>query len=336
MTYDESTGTAVGACMYNCVNSKDFEYTLNRTMPKTVEELNDVMCGHLNRSGQLCGQCKTNYSPPVYSYDLQCTMCSDDQYSWMKYVAIAFVPLTVFLVLVLCCRINTTSPKLYAFVTFNQAMAVPGNVCLLLLANRSYSGASAVLRILATMYGFWNLDFFRAFISHQVCLKVDTLQVLALDYSIVFYPLALIIVTYDIVLHAHNFRLIVWVWKPFHRCFARFWQQWDIRTSIIDAFATFLLLSNIKLLTLSTDLTPTYVYNMNGTVLGIYLCYDASIEYFGTKKHLPYAIFALIVVVVFILFPLVLLILHPMQCFQRCLGRCRVRWHAFYCFIDAF
>ena len=31
-----------------------------------------------------------------------------------------------------------------------------------------------------------------------------------------------------------------------------------------------------------------------------------------------------------------LLILHPMQCFQRCLGRCRVRWHALYIFIDAF
>ena len=338
MTYDESTGTAVGACMYNCVNSKDFEYTLYRTMPKTVEELNDVMCGHLNRSGQLCGECKTDYSPPVYSYDLQCTMCSDDQYSWIKYVAIAFVPLTIFLVLVLCCRINTTSPKLYAFVTFSQTMAVPGNVRFLLLATKSYSGASAVLRILATMYGFWNLDFFRAFISHQVCLKVDTLQVLALDYSIAFYPLALIIVTYVFIeLHAHNFRFIVWVWKPFHRCFARFRQQWDIRTSIIDAFATFLLLSNIKLLTLSTDLlTPTYVYNMNGTVLGIYLYYDASIEYFDTKKHLPYAMLALFVVVVFILFPLVLLILHPMQCFQRCLGHCRVRWHALYIFIDAF
>ena len=143
------------------------------------------------------------------------------------------------------------------------------------------------------MYGFWNLDFFQAFISHQVCLKVDTLQVLALDYSIAFYPLALIIVTYVFIeLHAHNFRFIVWVWKPFHRCFAHFRQHWDIRTSIIDAFATFLLLSNIKLLSLSTDLlTPTYVYNMNGTVLGIYLYYDASIEYFGTKNTSHFLLF---------------------------------------------
>ena len=31
---------------------------------------------------------------------------------------------------------------------------------------------------------------------------------------------------------------------------------------------------------------------MNGSVVGTYLYYDASIEYFGTKKHLPYAILA--------------------------------------------
>ena len=74
---------------------------------------------------------------------------------------------------------------------------------------------------------------------------------------------------------------------------------------------------------------------MNGSVVGIYLYYDASVEYFG-KKHLPYAIFALFVVLTFILFPLLLLLLYPLRCFQQCLGRCRVRWHALHIFIDAF
>ena len=120
-----------------------------------------------------------------------------------------------------------------------------------------------------------------------------------IEYSIAFYPLALIIVAYRLIeLHAHNFRVIVWIWRPFHRCFARFRQQWNIRTSIVDAFATFLLLSNNKLLNVSFDLlTPTLVYNVNETVVGIYLYYDASIEYFGTKKHLPYAILTVFVVI---------------------------------------
>ena len=89
-----------------------------------------------------------------------------------------------------------------------------------------------------------------------------------IDYSIAFYPLALIIIAYILIeLHAHNFRVIVWIWRPFHRCFACFRQQWNIRTSIIDAFATFLILSNIMLLSVSFDLlTPTLVYDVNETV----------------------------------------------------------------------
>ena len=340
MTYNEEIETVVvGACFYNCVNIglKDAVYL---PMPNALEYLNDAMCGRLNRSGQLCGECKTNYSPPVYSYDLHCTMCSEDQYNWIKYVVLAFVPLTVFLVLVLCCRISATSPQLYAFVMFSQFIAIPANVRVILAAINGIKrpDASIAFRILSTLYGVWNLDFFRTLIPHMICLKVDMLQVLTLDYSIAFYPLALIIITYIFIeLHAHNFRVIVWIWRPFHRCFARFRQQWDIKTSIIDAFATFLLLSNIKLLSVSFDLlTPTCVYSMNGSVVGMFLYYDASIEYFGTKKHLPYAILAVFVVLIFVIFPILLLLLYPMQCFQRCLGRCRMRWHALHIFIDAF
>ena len=136
MTYNESTeAVVVGACLYNCFITKD---------TKGVE-LNPDMCGDFNRDGKLCSECKTNYSPPVCSYDLECTMCSGDLYSWMKQAGIAFVPLTVFLVLVLCCRINTTSPKLHAFVTFSQATAIPANVRFLLLATKSYSGVSIVV-----------------------------------------------------------------------------------------------------------------------------------------------------------------------------------------------
>ena len=106
--------------------------------------------------------------------------------------------------------------------------------------------------------------------------------------------------------------------------------------SIVDAFATFLLLSYVKLLSVSSDLLiPTHVYNINGSSLGVYLYYDATIEYFGSE-HLPYGVLAVLVLLVFILFPLLLLLLYPMRCFQRCLSCCGVRWHALPIFIDGF
>ena len=82
-------------------------------------------------------------------------------------------------------------------------------------------------------------------------------------------------------------------------------------------------------------LAPTEVRNINGSLLGIFLWYDASIAYFG-KEHIPYAILALLLSLIFVIFPIVLLIVYPMQCFQRCLGRCGLRCHALNIFMDAF
>ena len=108
------------------------------------------------------------------------------------------------------------------------------------------------------------------------------------------------------------------------------------RCNIYIRFATFILLSYVKLLSVSSDLLiPTHVYNVKGSSLGLYLYYDATIEYFG-DEHLPFAVLAVFVLLVFIIFPLLILLLYPMRCFQQCLGCCGVRWHALPIFIDAF
>ena len=294
------------------------------------------MCGHLNRGGQLCGKCKENYSIPVYSYEMKCVQCSTSPFNWVKYVLAAFLPLTVFFVLVLSCRLSATSPKLFAFVFLSQTAAVGANVRILLAEVEPYPIAAKLTRIMTTIYGIWNLDFFRTVIPH-ICVNVNTLQALALDYAIAFYPLLLLVVAYTLIqIRTCNLRVISVMCRPLRRCTEHFRSQWDVRTSIVDAFATFLLLSYVKLLSVSFDLLiPIQVNNVKGSLVGLYLYYDATIEYFG-EEHLPYAVLAVIVMLVFILFPLLLLLLYPMRCFQQCLGCIGVRWHALPIFIDAF
>ena len=41
---------------------------------------------------------------------------------------------------------------------------------------------------------------------------------------------------------------IVKLWRPFHKYFVRLRKEWDVRSDIIDVFATFLLLSCSKLM----------------------------------------------------------------------------------------
>ena len=95
-----------------------------------------------------------------------------------------------------------------------------------------------------------------------ICLGIDTLQSLALDMAVGIYPLLLMVLSYFLIqLYDNNFRPIVILWKPFHRVFSLFRSNWEIRTSIVDAFATFLLLSNVKFLSVSYDLlVPVKVF----------------------------------------------------------------------------
>ena len=335
MTYNNFTGPVVGACFYNCVHSalNDSLYDL---LPSDITKLNNCMCGHLNREGQLCGKCIEGYSTPVYSYELKCVQCFTSPFNWVKYILAAFLPLTVFFVLVVSCRLSATSPKLLAFVFFSQSIAMGANVRILLAELDPYPIPAKLARFVFTLYGIWNLDFFRTLMPH-ICVNIDTLQALALDYAVAFYPLILLVVAYALIqAHICNFRVISVMCRPFRRCTEHFRSQWDVRTSIIEAFATFLLLSYVKLLSVSSDLlVPTHVYNINGSSVGLFVFYDATIEYFG-NEHLPYGVLAVFVMLVFILFPLLLLLLYPMRCFQQCLSCCGVRWHALPIFINAF
>ena len=171
------------------------------------------------------------------------------------------------------------------------------------------------------------------------CLQLgaSALQILSLDYLIAAYPLALIVLTYVLVtLHYYDNRLVVWIWRPFRKCFIRFRRKWDIQNSLVDAFATFLLLSYVKLLSVSFDiLMPTQVLDKWGNQVCTVLYYDGSITYFG-REHLPYALTAIIVLVVFTFLPILLLFLYPFKCFQTFLNRAHCRSQVLHAFIEAF
>ncbi len=86
-----------------------------------------------------------------------------------------------------------------------------------------------------------------------------------------------------------------------------------MKTSIIDSFGSFLLLSNLKLMSASFDLLiPTYVYQLNSSSsytsnVELRLYYDASIVYNG-PSHRPYFILA-VGVILFLFIPVIIFLL---------------------------
>ena len=352
----DSKVTVVGPCMQKCQfslqNNNDLHHHNSIPGNVSVAELSNYMCSiphgsnmqSLNRDGQLCGKCKEGFALPAYSYDWHCVNCSLNVTSWKKqwaaYFAIAYLPLTVFFVVIVMFRINTTSPSLNAFVFVSQLAASP-------IVTRAVTSHMAVWKVsqlygiktVLSLYGIWNLDFFRVF-SPLFCLhpNMSTLQVLALDYGIAVYPLLLIVITYALVeLHDYDFKIVVWLWKPFHRCFVSFKRQWNIRASLIDAFVSFLQLSYVKFLIVSFHfLFPTHLYKADGNpVKESYLFFDATVEYFS-RDHLPYAILAIVVLSVVNILPMLLLCFYPFSWFQKCLNCCRLSHQALHTFMDAF
>ena len=315
MTPEHTTGhMVVGNCFYNCVNmssTKNYKDSLYIHVPSN--------CSYLHRTGTLCGQCNysDNYFPPPYSYNMECIKC-DESNSWWWYITVAFVPLTVFIGIILVFRISVVSPDLRAFVCISQIISAPVQVRIILLSTKYTSPLVATLtKILSTIYGIWNLDFFRTVLPN-ICLHLKTLQVISLDYMIAVYPMLLMVLAYILVeLHGYGCRPVLFLWKPFHKIFAQFRREWNIQTSLIDAFASFFLLSIMKLFSVSFDfLIPTTLYISTGESIGYYLYYDPNIKYMK-NEHLYFALLALIVLLLFIFLPLSLLVLSTFSCVQR-------------------
>ena len=342
MSYNETfNDTVLGRCAFN-YHYPDAEISYI-AIPNDTSELNSFMCSGLNRTGLLCSQCQEGLGPAVLSYKIPCVKCFDKRYGWLLFITVTLIPTTILCFMVIIFQFHVTSPEMNAFVFLCQFIT-----CASTIENPymyvHYTADLIAIRFfelaLTTFYGIWNLDFFRYFIP-PVCISSDltTLDTLSLEYIVAIYPLLLTVVIYlCIEMHDNGVKVVIFVWRPFHVCFARFRRRWNPKGSVINAFATFLLLSYSKLLTVSYNLLDASIlHNNRGERVGpAVLFFDASVVYFS-RHHLPFAVLAISVLLVFVLFPLLILLLYPMRSFQRRLGYCtRRRWQFLHTFTDAF
>lgn len=193
-------------------------------------------------------------------------------------------------------------------------------------------------RLLLTPHYIWTFDF-PYILSGAVCLdnSINVMYIISMQYIYALYPLLLVLLCFVLIkLHGRNCKPVVFLWKPFCFLCVRLRRNWKVRTSLIDAFATFILLSYRKLIEVSLSLiNPNPVYSYNGTVVYTTLHYDVSVQYLS-KKHLPFFIIG-IIILLFGLFPPLLLILYPFRWFQKILNLLRLnRLQCLYTFVDAF
>ena len=337
VTYDRKRkSTNLGSCTFTCSNQK--VGIVYEALSANSEMLTDgSVCADFNRAGLLCGDCKDGYSPFVLTYNLSCVRCPDGHKNWWKFILAGFVPLTFFYFFVVLFNINVTSSRLHGVVWFSQALSMPALARIIMLAaqNKSLNFLKAA-KICLMFYSFWNLDIFRSVIP-DICLNITTLQALALDYLLAFYPFLLILFSHLVIkLYDSHVPFLVMVWKPFRALLAKFRRSMDVRTSVIDSFATFFLLSYIKVLSVTSDLLiPTQIYQLGSNISTFGLYNSPTVVYFG-EEHLPYAILAIFIFALFVCVPTVILLLYPFQFFQRFLSLLPFNTHYLHAFVDSF
>lgn len=237
--------TVVGHCYYTC-------YQHHRTAVKVFNSttFNDNFCNSSCQTGYFCYNCNSNCSLAVHSYKLfDCVQCLHYSYNWLKYFAVTLLPLTLlyFLTILLSCKI--TSSKLCGLVLVLQ--------CIIASPLRTYffeqsdKGLNAFLKLAIGMLEIVNLNFFRTYSSLHFCLypKLNVFEILTLDCLTALYPFCLIFITYALITAYDNqCKLLVWMWQPFKKCTKFYRDTYDIRTSLVEIFASFILLSSIKIM----------------------------------------------------------------------------------------
>ena len=303
----------------------------------TASEVNSYMCGEMNRTGRLCGRCENGTGPSLFSPDLKCVECLDSSYGWAVYLAAEFIPITVCVLLVILFRIRLCADYINALVFFCNITSAgllyyrPGYVYLSFPSDFERKAAS----ILLSVYDIINLKFFQNFFP-PLCIseELTNLEVIALRYLVTLYPLFLVVVIYVLVcLYDRNFKPLVLVWRPFSAVFSCFRKQFNVKHSLIHAFASFFLLSFFSSSVTSVSLLAAVsIHNTNDEHEQVFYC-DGSVQYDLTIST---SILAITVFVIFIILPTVLLLAYPTRTFQKCLNCCGLRCLPLHIFMDAF
>ena len=350
MFYDEKARqTQLGYCLTTCFHSNRTLYiTLKRYSVDNGSQFNQDMCSEevasfvTNKMGRFCGRCKEGFGVDANTQRLfRCIPCKIQHRltNWLKYFAITLIPLTVVYFIVVITKISITNSKLNGII-FNMQILLSST--LLEITLNVWLDTSPVttreigaMKAFKLLFEFVNLNFFQDFYP-SICLgpSFSPLEIVALDYIAALFPFFLILFSYILIrLYDRNVTILVLAWKPFKSFCAGI----APRTSLVETFASFILLSSVKILATSlTILSYVNIYDELGrTVKKRYLYIDASIEFFGSE-HLPFAFLALAVCSIFVIVPFLLQLLYPCMWFQKCLNYCGWNSQVLRVFMDAF
>ncbi len=326
LTLDDATNEEVfGECPYNSIS----QFLTFSALPSDVLQLDEVMCGPLNRTGTMCSECQPGLGQALFSKFRECKKCLNSWLGWTV-MLLRFVLLsTFFCVIIIIIQINIGSPALNLFVLAaqiidnlltNNPFIIDGH-----LLSRGYT----IQKFVADIYGLFSLDFFN-FAIPSFCIQnleketVNMLSQVVFNYIVALYPMIFTVLVYIcITLHDNGYRVVVICWRPFRKCLMKCRRRWNLKGSVINAFATFLILSYNRVCATSLHLMqPVKVWDKYGNwSWRMYFNPQVSVD---SPEYIVSASVASTIIMVVVFMPALLILVHQNKAFKKCTC-CRIK-----------
>ena len=288
-------------------------------LPPNISELEDFFCTGGKRQGFLCGQCKPGCGIAIYTYyGLPCE-CPCYSYGIPLYILLEIGFSTLFFVILVMINFSANSSKWITLILYFELVAHVVSTDPYTYTVLAKSGHWVPIT-LQSLYGIWNMDFLRLVIP-RFCVSqgVSILGAISTGYISAFWPLVLVVLTsIGMHLHKRNFRIVVYPWKFVNWTLCGLVQQKFNKINLIHTFATFFLLSHLKIVYVSISLLATMrISNIYPDPTIFHASTDYSLDPYITflsRDHLLYAVPAILVFVLIGMFLPLVLILYPTRC----------------------
>lgn len=278
--------------------------TGRQQLPKTAdsETLSDKICQE-HRMGVLCGECKENYSIYYHSANFRCGKNDLCHLGWVFYLLGEILPVTLTFIVILWYDISLTSGSVNGFIFFSQVVQI-----LLIGAGRSipstpgYRAIKLLSNIHTFLYYMFQLEFFVTNeMSYCIWKNASTPAVLAVRYVTLLHALMLIISIILLIKYCNI------------RCALRRLKVFNLKQNFIRGLSAFLVLFYSQSAIVSIFLLRKENIYSKGMKKGSSVVY-----YYGTYKwlqneHLPYAIPAIITIILVVILPPTLLLIYPLH-----------------------
>ena len=328
MTVDENEKLFVTKCPYFQLEGHNVSDLGNFKLPDNTSELNDYMCGPMNRKGFLCKDCIDGFAVSFTSMGHKCSNCTDAWYGIPLYLLIELAPTTVFYLIILIFQVHMTSSPMTSIIlccNFIQFLLVTDRYPPVERIIPHYEN-NFLFKINAFFYGLLNLDFLR-YVIPPFCVSRNfkLIHTIVLGYVSVLYPLCLIALTWACIRLHDNFRPIVWLWQPFHTCLVKLRRGYrNSKNDAVDVFSAFFLLSYSKFMFQTTFfLSCTEIRNISDDYYYLVMEYDPSVPCSGSRYYLV-AVPAILFLFIINILPTLLIVFYPIKVFRKCLSKCKL------------